>query len=378
MQDGQLAGRSKPTSPTNDEQTIESRILQARDTLYEEELFHELVREARATANYGVTTRQNLIRIPASDNLEILLDLVDVDENDLQSDQDISQEGTRIAEGLSHTIRILLAYAHRQNLHRRTLLPLPLTPKKRSVPEHQLFRPALAYIQHMSHVLWLQSFLKDIFGVLHSAALDIPAYTKHVFSTRIAQTSSAPTAEAVVERFLTPFESTFSGKLLTPRGSFSIAIHTNLSSPSFGTSFDVSCNMPNYPDIKSPGRLSLREEVQAAITHLFLLDVVFTTSSNRLPPSKPEKDTQENRVWEAVYPQHGELVLSSSNPERHRKIKLALSRHELSLQTYTVRCIDGTGRGKWEQPSQTRKQYTWGTPSASTQSLMAVVSEASS
>ena len=87
MQDGQLAGRSKPTSPTNDEQTIESRILQARDTLYEEELFHELVREARATANYGVTTRQNLIRIPASDKLEILLDLVDVDENDLQSDQ---------------------------------------------------------------------------------------------------------------------------------------------------------------------------------------------------------------------------------------------------------------------------------------------------
>ncbi|KAJ6075731.1 hypothetical protein N7499_007712 [Penicillium canescens] len=377
MQDGQLTGRSKPTSPRNDEQTIESRILQARDTLYEEELFHELVREARATANYGVTTRQNLIRIPASDNLEILLDLVDIDENDLQSDQDISQEGTRIAEGLSHTIRILLAYAHRQNLHRRTLLPLPLTPKKRSVPEHQLFRPALAYIQHMSHVLWLQSFLKDILGVLHSAALDIPAYTKHVFSTRMAQTSSAPTAEAVVERFLTPFESTFSGKLLTPRGSFSIAIHTNLSSPSFGTSFDVSCNMPNYLDIKSPGRLSLREEVQAAITHLLLLDVVFTTSSNSLPPSKPENDTQENRVWEAVYPQHGELVLSSSNPERHRKIKLALSRHELSLQTYTVRCIDGTGRGKWEQPSQTPKQYTWGTPSASTQSLMAVVSEAS-
>ena len=202
----------------------------------------------------------------------------------------------------------------------------------------------------MSHVLWLQSFLKDIFGVLHSAALDIPAYTKHILSTRMAQSSSAPTAEAVVERFLTPFESAFSGELLSPRGSFSIAIHTNLSSPLFGTNFDVSCNMPNYPDIKSPGRLSLREEVQAAITHLLLLDVVFTISSNSIPPPKPEKNTQEDRVWEAVYPQHGELVLSFSNPEKHRKIKLALSRHELSLQTYAVRCIDGTGRGKWSSP----------------------------
>ncbi|KAJ5301271.1 hypothetical protein PENANT_c023G07081 [Penicillium antarcticum] len=378
MQDGQLVGLSNSTTPTNDEETIESRILQARDTLYEEELFHELVREARATASYGVTTRRNLIRIPASDNLEILLDLVDANENDPQPDQDISQNGTRIAEGLSHTIRILLAYAHRQNLHRRTLLPLPLTPRKRTIPEHQLFRPALAYIQHMSHVLWLQSFLKDISGVLHSAALDIPAYTKHVFSTRLTKTSSTPTAEAVVERFLVPFESTFSGKLLTPRGSFSIAIRTYLSSPPFGTNFEVSCTMPDYPDSKSPGRLSLREEVEAAITHLLLLDVVFTTSSNGLPPPKPEKDTKENPVWEAVYPQHGELVLSSSNPEKHKKIKIALSRHELSLQTYTVRCIDGSGRGHWEQPSQTPKHYTWGTPLACHQSLMAVVREASS
>ncbi|KAJ5771420.1 uncharacterized protein N7511_003471 [Penicillium nucicola] len=359
MQDGRLIGRSKSTSPTNDEQTIESRILQARDTLYEEELFHELVREARATASYGVTTRQNLIRIPVSDNLEILLDLVDMDENEPQSEQDISQNGTRIAEGLSHTIHILLAYAHRQNLHRRTLLPLPLTPKKRSVPEHQLFRPALAYIQHMSHVLWLQTFLKDIFGVLHSAALEIPAYVQHVFSTRMAQTS-APSVEAVVERFLAPFESTFSGKLLTARGSFSITIRTNISSPR-----------------SSPGRLSLREDVEAAITHLLLLDVVFTTSSNGLSPPKPEQDLKEDCVWDAVYPQHGELVLSSSNPEKHKKIKIALTRHELSLRAYTVRCIDGSGRGKWEQPSQIPRQYTWGTPSACNQSLMAVVLETS-
>jgi mediator of RNA polymerase II transcription subunit 17 len=361
----------------NDEQTIESRILQARDTLYEEELFHELVREARATASYGVTTRQNLIRIPASDTLEILLDLVDVDEPDLQSDQDISKDGSRIAEGLSHTIRILLSYAHRQNLRRRTLLPLPLTSRKRSIPEHQLFRPALAYTQHMSHVLWLQSFLKAIFGVLQSAALDIPPYTNHVFSTKWAPNPSAPTVEAVVERFLTPFESTFSGKLLTPRGSFSITIRTSLSSPPFGTSFDVSCSMPNYPDNKSPGRLVLREEVEAAITHLFLLDVVFTASSAGLAQPKPEKNSQENHAWEAIYPQHGELVLSSSNLENHRKIKIALSRHELSLQKYTVRCFDGTGRGNWEQPSKHPTQYTWGTHSACNQSLMAVVSETS-
>lgn len=361
VQDGRLSGSSKPTRSTfNGDGTIEDRILQARDTVYEEELFHELVREARAIASFGVTTRQNLIQIPASDDLEILLDLVDTDEDTLQPEHNISQQGTSLAEGLSHTIRILLAYAHRQNLRRRTLLPLPLTPKTRSVPEHQLIRPALAYIKHISHVRWLQSLLKDLFGVLQSANLKPPAYTARVFSTgRERQDSPAPAVEALVGQFLTPLLSTFNGKILTPRGSFSIAIHTNLSSPPFGTTFDVSFNMPKYPDLESPGKLSHREEVEAAITHLLLLDVVFTISSNNSSPKSEGDKDQAKRTWEAIYPQHGELLMPFSKSEKRKKMKIALSRHELSLEIYTVRCIDGTGRGNWEKPSYHSRPHTW-------------------
>ncbi|KAJ5163936.1 Mediator complex subunit Med17 [Penicillium coprophilum] len=338
---------------------IEDRILQARDTVYEEELFHELVREARAIASFGVTTRQNLVRIPASDDLEILLDLVDTTENALQPQHDISQQGTSLAEGLAHTIRILLAYAHRQNLRRRTQLPPPLTPKTRAIPEHQLIRPALAYIKHMSHVCWLQSLLKDLFGVLQSANLKPPAYTTRVFSAgKPRQTSPAPTPETLLGQFLTPLLSTFNGEILTPRGSFSISIHTNLSSPPFGTTFDLSFNMPKYPDLGSPGKLSHREEVEAAITHLLLLDVVFTISSN--DSSKSGNDKHEAKsAWEAIYPQHGELLLSPSRSDKRKKMKIALSRHELSLEIYTVRCIDGTGRGTCEHPSYHSALHTW-------------------
>ncbi|CAG8891916.1 unnamed protein product [Penicillium egyptiacum] len=362
IQDGRLSGCSKPTrSSFNGDGTIEDRILQARDTVYEDELFHELVREARAIASFGVTTRQNLIQIPASDDLEILLDLVDTDEDVSEPEHCISQQGTSIAEGLARTIRILLAYAHRQNLRRRTQLPLPLTPKTRPVPEHQLIRPALAYIKHMSHVRWLQSLLKDLYGVLHSASLRPPAYTARIFSTRIqSQTSPAPAVENLVGQFLTPLLSTFNGKILTPRASFSIAIHTNLSSPPFGTTFDVSFNMPKYPDIESPGKLSHREEVEAAITHLLLLDVVFTISANSSLKSECNED-QAKRTWESIYPQHGELLIPTPKPnsEKRKKMKIALSRHELSLEIYTVRCIDGTGRGNWEKPSYHSMPHTW-------------------
>lgn len=360
MHNGKLSGYSKPTrSALNDNWTIESRILQARDTVYEEELFYELIREARAIASFGVTTRQNLIKVPASDELEILLDLVDADEDNSQPEHDITQRGTTLAEGLAHTIRILLAYAHRQNLRRRTQLPPPLTPKARSVPEHHLLRPALAYIQHMSNVHWLQSLLKDLFGVLQSAGLDPPPYTANVFSTGRQGSSGAPIVETLVGKFLTPFESTFSGNLMTPRGSFSITIRTNLSSPPFGTSFDVSFNMPKYPDLKSPGHLSQKEEVEAAITHLLLLDIVFTISSNGSAKSECDKDVQTNHTWEAVYPQHGELLLPPSDSQKRKKMKVVLSRDELFLEIYTVRCIDGIGRGRWEQSCYNSKPCTW-------------------
>lgn len=360
MHNGKLSGHSKPTRSTlNDNGTIESRILQARDTVYEEELFHELVREARAIASFGVTTRQNLIKVPASDELEILLDLVDADEDNSQPEHDTTQRGTTLAEGLAHTIRILLSYAHRQNMRRRTQLPPPLIPKARSVPEYQLLRPALAYIQHMSNVHWLQSLLKDIFGVLQSAGLDLPAYTANVFSIGGQGSSGAPIVETLVGQFLTPFESTFSGNIMTLRGSFSITIRTNLSSPPFGTSFDVSFCMPRYPDLKSPGRLSQKAEVEAAITQFLLLDIVFTISSHGLAQAECDKDAQANHTWEAVYPQHGELLLTPSDSEKRKKMKIVLSRHELSLEIYTVRCIDGIGRGRWEQHSYHSRPCTW-------------------
>jgi mediator of RNA polymerase II transcription subunit 17 len=363
IQDGRLVGYSKPTRSALDrEETIESRIRQARDTLFEEELFHELVREARAIASFGVTTRQNLIQVPGSDDLEILLDLVSVDEVDLQPERDITRQGATLAQGMAHAIGILLAYAHRQNLRRRSQIPPPLTPKKRPIPEYQLIRPGLSYIKHMSDVRWVQSLLKDLFGVLQSAKLNPPAYTTKTFSIeKQAQAPHLPAVEAFVGQFLTPFDSTFSGKILSPRGSFSIAVHTSLSSPPFGTSFNVSFNVPKYPEFKSPGHVSQRQEVEAAITHLLLLDVVFAIASNGSPKPEGDKDAQAKRTWDPIYPQHGELLLSpsTSTSQKRRKMKVALSRHELSLEVYQVRCIDGTGRGDWEQRDSKSTPYTW-------------------
>lgn len=344
---------SQPSgSGLSDADPIEHRILQARDSVFEEELFHELVREARSMANCSVTTRQNLIRIPVSEEIEILLDLVDADTHGVALEQDQEQHDSRLADGLAHTIRILLCFAHRQNLRRRTQLPRPLTTTRPTTPEYHLLRPALAYMQHLSHVRWLESFFTDIYSVLRSAGLDMPGWTSNPYASwKLSPTSPPPASlEALVERFLRPIESVFSGNLLTSRGSFTITIRTNLSTPPFGTHYEVSLKLPTVPDIKSPGRLGLKDEVEAAITHLLLLDVVSMISSKTLPAIQNGHNAvaSKEQNWDAVYPHLGELVLPNTNPGKHKKMKVTLSRHEITLTTYIVHSIDGLGRGAWE------------------------------
>jgi hypothetical protein len=131
--------------------------MHARDTLYEEELFYELVREARMLGPYGVTTRQNLIRFPVSEEQEVMLDLVDADQEDEATDESHDV----LANSIGHSIRILLTFAHRQNLYRRTQPPPPISQRRRHTPEYLLLRPVLVYLQHNSHVRWFESFLKE-------------------------------------------------------------------------------------------------------------------------------------------------------------------------------------------------------------------------
>ncbi|KAJ5701070.1 Mediator complex subunit Med17 [Penicillium malachiteum] len=366
-----ISSSSKPfMSPTGDVESIEHRILQARDSVFEEELFHELVREARSMASSGVTTRQNLIQVPASDDTEILLDLVDADDESIDTEQKESTATDQfLADGLAHSIRILLAFAHRQNLRRRTQPPPPLTSRKRVTPEYHLLRPALGYFQHLVQLRWLESYLQEILAVLRSSGLDVPELNKKTFVSGTPPLSSLSPAsvETFLQKFLMPIESVFRGTLLSAQSSFTIKIRTNISAPPFGTHYDVSFNFPSFPDLKSPGRISLRDEVEAAITHIFLLDVVSQISSDQLPAKNSPDGTVKR--WNAIYPHLGELLLSgSTSPESNRKMKVILNRRELSLSTFIVRGIDGVGRGARELRSQNSLPNTWSSLSSSNES----------
>ncbi|KAJ5219543.1 hypothetical protein N7468_008747 [Penicillium chermesinum] len=348
-----ISSSSRPSEQnSSNPDSVEYQILQARDSVFEEELYHELVREARAMAPSGVTVRQDHIRVPASDDLEILLDLVDSNDESLGCGRNSSDSENLLADGLAHSIRILLAFAHRQNLHRRTQIPSPLTGKKRPNPEYPLLRPALAYFQHLSYVRRLESFLRDIYGVLHKAGLETPDFTISSFINESKNPGhpAPPTLEVLLQNSLSPVKSVFRGDLLSSGSSFEITVRTTLLAPPLGTAYKVTVNSP-APDFKSPGPLGLREEVEAAIIHILLLDVRPADEDQKATPA-------EGHFWEPVYPHLGELVLAGQ-PRKYKKMKVSLSRHELSLSVHRVRKFDALGHGGQEPESQPSRLHVW-------------------
>lgn len=381
---GQFTGSSTLHRPSSSAtELIEGRILQARDTVYEEELFHELVREARTMAGHGVTMRQGLIQLSGTDEQEILVDLVDAEPNPLPDEPEVtSHQDDGLANAVSHAVHILLAFSHRQNLRRRMQIPQPLSHKRRHTPEHQLLRPIIAYLQHTSHVRWLESFLRDTYHVLKTARINCTYTSTHFSSVDLTRENRPmPKVEALVEEFLGPLESTFSGTLATPENSFNVKIHTNLFPPFHGTHYDIGIILPQYPQVQPPARIGLWDEAAAVINHVIMLDLVSAVSSYRPRPARAvaqdgtRQETGKVLTWEPAYPHHGELMASSPSVPRNKKMRVSLSRTELTLQTYV--CAGDSGSTGDMGPQM--HSHTWKRDSSSPEqpSMVEFVAEAS-
>ncbi|KAL2812725.1 mediator of RNA polymerase II transcription subunit 17 [Aspergillus granulosus] len=366
-----IIGCSKVCRPSQDPQSIESHILQARDTLFEEELFHEMMREARILGNQGVTTRQNLVKVPVSEEQEILLDLVDWDQDHASEETSSSSEQNALADAISHSIRILLTSAHRQNLQRRTQPPPPLAPKRRPVPEYQILRPIMAYLQHKSHIQWLESFIANLRRILESAGIECDFNATQFSSIGVLQPSHlVPKVESLVGIFLAPFESAFSATLITPQNSFKVRIRTNPTMPPVGTFYDISANLPQFPDIQPLNRIGLQEEVAQAITHFIMLDITAAISLQI-----PKKEGSGKLSWEVAYPHHGEL-LAVDTTGQSKKMKVSLSHEELHIETYSLSRAEGFANPRAAKATLLSQTWKPGIPGPTLTEFVAQASQA--
>ncbi|KAI9795878.1 MAG: hypothetical protein M1825_001069, partial [Sarcosagium campestre] len=202
----------------------ESLILQARNTLYEEELFHELTREARLLANLGVRPIDGgalAITLPSSGATQGEPSQTTTITIGLVALEPTAQPATSApAEALALALRILLSHAHRLALQRRSQPPAPLTAdRKRSAPPHALLRPVLACLYHITalqNLRWhnIQNLLVAplLAAGLDGIDVDVDAFTNTKQSPTATSHAAATTttakaagsAETGIEALLTP------------------------------------------------------------------------------------------------------------------------------------------------------------------------------
>ncbi|KAK2673340.1 Mediator complex, subunit Med17 [Fusarium oxysporum f. sp. vasinfectum] len=149
--DGQVTGRSALPAETAADAPLEERVLEARNTIFSQELWHELTREARTLAAYDVKPYDSrlICDIDPASKSRVILELVPLGPQ-ASSDDDLPDN--QIAETISLALHTLLSYAHRQNELTRTRPIPPHIPRSRGQQTHALLRPIIARLMHLHNV----------------------------------------------------------------------------------------------------------------------------------------------------------------------------------------------------------------------------------
>lgn len=280
-----IASSTKGSNGTSEDDSVTKEILKARNSIFDEELHHELHREARNLVNQGVRCIGDRVLLPYENNKQIEIDLVSLeDEEDLET---LAGDST-IADAIVLSLRILLSHAHRQNLHRRSQIPPPLRETKSHRPPYALLKPVIEHLQHQSQLASLQHFLKNLHKTLSAAQLPFsfsPPTPPHNFAA-LSTTSNNPSnsmVDTLLQSLTSPLHSTTTLHLPTIPTTAIIDTHTTLLPPHHSTTYTLtihasppSTTLAAFP---TPTHLTALSALTEHILHTLTLSILQHTVS---------------------------------------------------------------------------------------------------
>ncbi|KAL1619459.1 RNA polymerase II mediator complex subunit [Diplodia seriata] len=224
VEDGKTVGTSEQNNLVFAQQSdleIEDLIRRARDSLFEQELFHEMTMESRQLLSYRTHFRDHAIVIPASPEAEasdssqkreIHVDLIGLeDAEELLSRR--PEDG--LANDVALTLRLLLTYIHSQRLRKRTQQPLPMTDRARPEPQLPILRTLLNFIYHHNATTALRSYLSSVQRILARAGISFntnleSAYASlsETINTTYSERSRLPRLDALMTVLSRPMHTT--------------------------------------------------------------------------------------------------------------------------------------------------------------------------
>ncbi|KAJ6446829.1 mediator of RNA polymerase II transcription subunit 17 [Purpureocillium lavendulum] len=222
--DGKVVGRSVPRRRSVDDPSLESRVLEARNTIFSQELWHELTREARTLAAYDVRLQGTRLTCQIDESSKITIELLPL-EACPAADDTLPDNAT--TEMMLQSLHILLSYAHRYNELLRTRPIPPHVSRSRGQQTYALLRPILARIKSILSIKACTAYVGDLVGALQKAGLPA-SFVLHTPQASSAEPgASGPNqqsgAQTLVRNMLQPLEFTvkltiLDGTSLTIRG----------------------------------------------------------------------------------------------------------------------------------------------------------------
>lgn len=260
---GKVVGRSSLPKPPSQDAPLEDVVLEARNTIYAQELWHEINREGRLLLSQGVRIENGILSYDLDKETRIVFTLHLLEES-LENDTSRSLPEDGRAEALSAAMHQLLMYAHRVNNQRRSRT----NPRKRTqtaaVQPYQLLRPILALTQHEQSVEDATRFISDLTTILQAAGVPTAMFKliEPPLSPDFAATRGSP-PEALAMVLLRPMECQFEVSI-TP--DTRLLIHCQTALKTFiSTTFQIHF-LPSVPgemgllqSVYPPGEISNRE-----------------------------------------------------------------------------------------------------------------------
>ncbi|KAF1947969.1 hypothetical protein EJ02DRAFT_449434 [Clathrospora elynae] len=248
--DGKITGTSQlEVEVDTKDHSIQKSIQLARDSLFEEELYHEMSLETRQLLAYGVEFRDSVISVDAplmgstSHDRKLLIDCIP--REDIVADSH-HHEHDWLARNVAEALRLLLAHEHSMRLYRRSQSPPPLTARTQEQAPPPLLRTLLAVFRHLEGVDSLYVCLEMVANTLNSAGLEVTLDTTRETSWAIlAESLKEPSkrglsaTDQLLEIFRKPFDGRATLTLPTSNGvqfeSLTIVTRTIIGQPTFGT-----------------------------------------------------------------------------------------------------------------------------------------------
>lgn len=314
-------------------ESLEESILQARNNIFDEELYHEMSREARTLTNRGVKCVGDGIVIPLEDDIHLLVSLFDEDDSStLALPSTRSTEFHDAPELAATAFRLLLSHSHRLHYARRTELPPPLKKRKQQRPLPAVIQPILSHIEHRSYLKQLSSRLQTLNTTLGKAGvpLDISAVDSNLHLDRLLQspkTEDGGFTNAFVEQLCSTLHSSIEIGFSSEGAKLQIRVRTHSSGTEFRTektSENQDSALGQTPDEMNFSDLRALEEY---VSHLVVLHLVDLAAA------------QHGR-WHITDPDEGELTTEPTMDGEVEMLQIRLQDRELELTWRSSHIMD--------------------------------------